>query len=162
MTLSSRLRCVQCVEFSRAFLEKSYHWLHDPVIATLTLTAPFSQEEQERFFVGLPDREDYHVYGIQADQKPVGACGLKHITPDSAEYWGYIGERQYWGQGIGQFMLDEMLYQTRKMRISTLWLLVGKDNPVAQAMYKKNQFIVIEEQSTVLRMERPVLLEKQC
>ena len=162
MTLSSRLRHVQCVEFSRVFLEKSYHWLHDPVIAHLTLTAPFSREDQERFFAALPDRKGYQVYGIQADQKPVGACGLKHITTDSAEYWGYIGERQYWGQGIGQFMWDEMLCQARKMNISTLWLLVGKDNPVAQAMYKKNQFLVIEEQAKVLRMERPVGLEEQC
>src|ERR1039458_5575021 len=87
------------VEYDRRFLLASRRWLRDPEMAALTITPPFTDEEQERWFLSLPSKTNYAVWGVEFNGEPVGVVGLKGIMIDEAEYFGYLGEKQAWGAG---------------------------------------------------------------
>ncbi|MFW5804159.1 MAG: GNAT family N-acetyltransferase, partial [bacterium] len=92
------------------------------------------------WFNGLADRNDYEIWGIEADGKPVGACGLKNITEKDCEYWGYIGEKSYWGHGIGSIVLSMLIEKARKKGLQSIWLKVLKTNSRAIKLYEKYGF----------------------
>ena len=132
------------VPYSRDFLTKSWEWLNDPEIKALTLTPDFSREQQEIFYASLALRTDYLVWGVALDGQPIGACGLKHITKDEAEYWGYIGEKQYWGRGLGRQMIEHCEEIARTRGCKVLYLHVGVDNARARRLYARDGFVEVE------------------
>ena len=129
------------VPYSREFLTRSWDWLNDPETKALTLTPDFTKEQQETFYVTLPSRTDYLIFGIALAGQPIGACGLKHITEMDAEYWGYIGEKQYWGGGLGRQIIGHCEEIARVKGLKELYLHVGADNARAKRLYEKCGFI---------------------
>lgn len=128
------------VEYTQTFLDKSWEWLKDPEIRELTMTPDFSREEQLNFFNGLPDRSDYWIRGLAEDDMPIGAMGLKHITTQEAEYWGYIGERAYWSRGIGNFMMQAAVDKAKELGLGRLYLFVDEHNQRAIQLYTRHGF----------------------
>lgn len=130
------------VNYDLIFLEKSWKWLNDPEIKQLTLTPDFSKEAQLNFYYSLPKKKDYWIKGIAENNVPIGAMGLKHInTVDkSAEYWGYIGEKEYWGRGIGKFILKEALIKAKELVLKKIYLNVSDKNIIAKNLYLKMGF----------------------
>src|SRR3954462_5453593 len=112
VTMSSRL---VFAPFDERFLEKSWQWLQDPEVKRLTMTPDFTREDQRRWFARLPEMSDYLIRGIFCEGIPVGVVGLKHITKEEAEYWGYLGERSYWNQGLGREMMRFIFDQARQL-----------------------------------------------
>jgi len=136
---------IRFVDYKEDFLEKSWLWLNDAEIKYLTNTPNFSKEEQKKWYESLKSRKDYIIYGITFNNKLIGACGLKNITHIDAEYWGYIGEKKYWGMGFGIAILDEMIHKAKGLRLVKLWLKVIKDNERAIGLYKKKNFAIKKE-----------------
>lgn len=130
------------VDYNEIFLEKSWDWLNDPEIRSLTLTTEFSRDDQMKFFNSLADRKDYWIKGVVEDEVPVGAMGLKNIDHESgnAEYWGYVGEKKYWGKGIGKFMLQMAVEKAKQLNLQSIYLHVAPFNQRAIALYKKTGF----------------------
>lgn len=130
------------VDYNEIFLEKSWDWLNDPEIRSLTLTTEFSRDDQMKFFNSLADRKDYWIKGVVEDEVPVGAMGLKNIDHESgnAEYWGYVGEKKYWGKGIGKFMLQMAVEKAKQLNLQSIYLHVAPFNQRAIALYKKKGF----------------------
>ncbi len=133
------------VDYNSIFLEKSWEWLNDLEIKTLTLTPDFTKEEQSVFFNSLKARNDYWIKGIIEDNIPIGVIGLKHINSSekSAEYWGYIGEKEYWGKGIGKFMIEESLKKAEELGLTKIFLNVSGQNTRAKKLYQKMGFKII-------------------
>lgn len=129
---------IRFVEFDKQYFEKSKKWLSDPQIKWLTLTPEIDEEARERWFWGLKERKDYLIWGLEVDYLPVGAVGIKHIDYNqcSGEYWGYIGEKQLIGHGIGKAMLKEMIDQALALGLKKLVLRVGDYNERARSLYK--------------------------
>lgn len=128
------------VEYNAVFLEKSWQWLKDPELKELTLTPDFTKQDQLNFYNSLPNRKNYWIRGIEENEKPIGAMGLKNITPNQAEYWGYIGEKEYWGRGIGPFMLEEAVKKATELGLQSLYLQVSAHNSRAKKLYEKKGF----------------------
>lgn len=130
------------VNYDLAFLEKSWEWLNDPEIKELTLTPDFSKEDQLNFYNSLPQKKDYWIKGITENNTPIGAMGLKNIDTgeSSAEYWGYIGEKEYWGKGIGKFILKEAIIKARELNLKKIYLKVNRKNIIAKNLYLKMGF----------------------
>lgn len=140
---------VTLVPFDIACLEKSWRWLSDPEIRELTMTPAFTREEQRRFFASLPARDDYFIWGVSLDKIGlIGAAGLKNHRGSLAEYWGYIGEREYWGKGIGRHMIAAVEEKARTLGFSELDLKVSTANKRATALYHKAGFVVDTSGST--------------
>ena len=130
------------VNYDLTFLEKSWEWLNDPEIKALTLTPDFSKEDQLQFYRSLPQKKDYWIRGITENNIPVGAMGLKNIDigGSSAEYWGYIGEKEFWGKGIGKFILKEAILKARELNLKKIYLKVTTKNTIAKNLYLKMGF----------------------
>lgn len=131
---------ISFVPYSDLFLKKSWDWLNDSEIKKLTNTHDFTKEDQKRFFNSLKSRNDYLIKGIIFNKIPIGACGLKNITNSDAEYWGYIGEKEFWGKGFGKEILDFMINCGIKMNLSSIYLNVIKENKRAIKLYQNFGF----------------------
>lgn len=135
--MSSSCKAVVLVPFDRDFLERSFLWLNDPEIRFLTDTPVVARDAQEAWFVGLPSRKDYVVWGIRADGEPVGVCGIKHICGEEGEFFGYLGEKAYWGRGVGTRMMALTEEKARERGLKRLRLTVLNENERALGLYGK-------------------------
>ena len=143
------------VEYNELFLNKSWEWLNNPLIKKLTNTSDFSKENQIVWYNSLKNREDYFVQGVKVGQTPVGVWGFKNIMAGRAEYFGYIGEINFWGRGIGKNMLKQAIKVANYRGIKTIYLTVLKDNLRAISLYKYFNFIENNKKNngTLLHME---------
>lgn len=130
------------VDYSTIYLENSWEWLNDFEIKNLTNTPNFSKEDQLSFYNLLPQKKDYYIRGIELDNKPIGVCGLKKITSEDAEYWGYIGVKEYWGKGIGKFIINYLIGIAKEKSLKSIYLHVVESNIRAIKLYVKIGFEV--------------------
>lgn len=134
---------IKFVTYDELFLGRSWEWLNDPVIKHLTCTPNFSKEEQVKWFLALPKKVDYYIKGIKYGDIPIGVCGLKHITDFDAEYWGYIGQKEYWGKGFGSIIMEYLESIGRnELKIASIYLFVIEDNKRALKLYLKNNYVI--------------------
>lgn len=143
---------VEFVTYDKSFLNASTTWLSDEEIRFLTATPLISKDIQERWFESLPDKKDYYIVGILADGKPVGACGLKHITSVDGEYWGYIGEKDYWHKGIGRRMMAFIGDYARSLKLSRIYLKVIPENIRAIRLYTGQGYVENGEDNGMIKM----------
>jgi len=121
----------------------SWEWLNDPEIRDLTMTPVFTREDQLRFFEQLPRRTDYLIWSVVLDgTEVIGAAGLKNHRGDTAEYWGYIGKKQYWNNGLGKLIVIEVEKKAIELGFFWLDLKVSTDNPRAISLYQNTGFVI--------------------
>jgi RimJ/RimL family protein N-acetyltransferase len=128
------------VNYNIVFLNKSWEWLNEPEIKALTMTPDFTKEEQLKFYKQLANKQDYWIKGIIEEDIPIGAMGLKHINTHNAEYWGYIGEKKYWGKMIGVYMLQQAILKAKELGLNQIYLIVHSNNTRAKKLYIKMGF----------------------
>lgn len=145
---------MKIVPFDLAFLELSCHWLSDPEVKALTNTPDFTREDQKKWFNNLPLEKDTLIWGIQFEDTKIGACGLRKITNTDCEYWGYIGEKTYWGKGIGTTVMQLLEQKARKMKLQSIWLKVVQDNARAIRLYQKQGYMVEEQTDNLIKMRK--------
>jgi RimJ/RimL family protein N-acetyltransferase len=144
---------IEFTYYSYIFMEKSWEWLNDKEIKLLTLTPDFTKIQQIEFFNSLPNRKDYYIRGIIRNNKPIGACGLKKISEKDAEYWGYIGEKEYWGQGIGKEIMKYIINIAKEKQLNSIYLQVSKTNIRAIRLYTKSGFNIENANETIITMQ---------
>ncbi len=147
---------LKIIMYTEEFLPLSWKWLNDSEIKNLTMTPDFSKEEQIDFFNSLSSRKNYKIFGIEFDGIKIGACGLKNIENEKAEYWGYIGEKKYWGKGLGKEILTNMINLAIKEKISSLYLKVEKNNYRAIKLYEKFGFVNKLEEDNYFIMDKNI------
>lgn len=145
---------IEIVKFDTTFLEYSWKWLNDPEIREMTNTPYFNKKEQENWYHRLLETDNYLIWGIQIDKTPIGACGLKNISKIDCEYWGYIGEKEYWGNGVGSFILQKLIEKAIEMKIQSIWLKVLKSNKRAIRLYEKMEFSLEKELDSFIYMRK--------
>lgn len=129
-------------KFDEEYLNLSWNWLNDSEIKKLTMTPDMSKDSQLKWFNNIDKMNNYLIYGIAFDGKKIGAVGLKNIEDNiSAEYWGYIGDKNYWGRKLGPIIIMEMTKIALDIGIYRLYLKVGKDNERAKRLYESQGFL---------------------
>jgi RimJ/RimL family protein N-acetyltransferase len=121
-------------------LEKSWAWLQDPEVKRLTMTPEFTRAQQNAFFASLPHRNDYLIWSVLLGTEIIGAAGLKNHRGTRAEYWGYIGEKQLWGKGLGSSLVQAVEKRAVDAGFCSLDLRVAHDNLRAIRLYEKFGF----------------------
>lgn len=144
------------VPYNEIYLSKSWEWLNDVEIKQLTLTPDFTKESQREWFEKLASKSDYLIWGIEMEGLPVGACGLKNITSSEAEYWGYIGEKKFWNQGLGTKILDFVFGEAKNRKIQTIILKVWTQNTRAIKLYEKYGFEIYHRDDNDIFMKKMV------
>ena len=150
---------IKFVKYTRIFLEKSSGWLNDNEIKKLTMTPKFSQKVQSEWFENLENRTDYYIWGIEYNNIPIGAVGLKHIDYESAEaeYFGYIGEKELWGKGIGKSMMLYIQNRAEMLGIKMIYLRVADYNLRAINLYKKMGYLIIGKDGYVIKIGKKIV-----
>ncbi len=141
-SIVSTNRGLSLVTYDERCLEKSWGWLNDPETRELTMTPHFTREDQRRFFEQLPSRTDYRIWGVAlGGVELIGAAGIKNHRWSIAEYWGYIGEKKYWGRGLGRSLVAKVESEARELGFNGLDLIVSAKNTRAIALYEKVGFV---------------------
>lgn len=133
---------IKFVEYSEIFLEKSWEWLNDKEIKYLTCTPDFTKEQQKKWFLSLKNKKNYFIKGVLYNNIPIGVVGLKNITDTNGEYWGYIGEKEYWNKGIGMHLINHIIEYSKTLKIQKIYLKIIKQNVRAFKLYEKVGFKV--------------------
>lgn len=133
-------KIVSLATFNEVFLEKSFKWLNDPEILSLIDGVPVTKEGQREWFNSLPQREDYRIWGLICNDTPIGVMGLRHITESEAEFFCYVGEKEFWG-GCGVPIIHLAEAESKSMGIKELWLRVLFDNPRAKKLYDNMGYV---------------------
>ena len=125
------------VPFDETYLERSRTWLQDSELAWLIRAEPAPDvETQATWFLGLTDRPDYAIWGVECEGQPVGVMGIKDIGgDDGAEYFMYIGERSYWRRGIGRWALKEIQAEVRLRGLTWVYGRIGHHNERSMAAH---------------------------
>lgn len=127
--------------YDKSYLTCSWGWLTDPEIKTLTLTGDFTRADQEAFFEALPRRRGYHIWGVEScEGEPLGAAGIKNINGSDGEFWCYIGERAWWGRGIGGSILELCEQKARCLGVEKLIMIAAASNQRSLKGFKKMGF----------------------
>ncbi|HEY5587590.1 MAG TPA: GNAT family N-acetyltransferase [Candidatus Paceibacterota bacterium] len=145
---------IKFVDYDLTYCDLSWNWLNDDEIKKLTMTPEFTKENQNEWFYSIKHKDDYLIWGIEFDNKPIGALGIKNIDyiNKSGEYFGYIGEKEYWGKCIGKIMMKYVIKKASEKEISKIYLKVEKFNERATKLYIKSGFQVFEDDGECLNM----------
>jgi len=140
---------VDFVKYDEFFLNNSWKWLNDDEIKMLTNTPNFSREQQKEWFLSLTKKKNYYIKGMLFEGKRIGVVGLKNISLIEGEYWGYIGEKEYWGKGIGRQMINYILGVAKAKNLQKLYLKVIDKNIRAISVYNTMGFKVVKDKCTI-------------
>lgn len=144
------------VEFDQLFLDLSWIWLNDSELKRMTNTPDFTREFQKVWFKDINSKTNYLIWGIMHNNIPIGVCGLKNITNFDCEYWGYIGEKNFWGKGFGTVILKLMEEKAKIMKLQSIWLKVVNDNERAITLYNKNGYSKESNNSRLIKMRKSI------
>lgn len=144
------------VTYNKDFLNLSWFWLNDPEIKKLTNTPDFTRERQRKWFETINLLDNYLIWGVEFQKIKVGVCGLKNITKNDCEYWGFIGEKDFWNKGVGTMILNEIILISKKRGLNSIWLRVISANRIAINLYNKFGFEMestVEEDLLIMRLK---------
>jgi RimJ/RimL family protein N-acetyltransferase len=142
--------------FDQEFLELTWKWLNDPLIKKLTDTPSFSRIDQVKWYAGLTSRKDYFIWGLTLMNKKIGVFGIKNIHVKKGEYFGFIGDKELWGKGYGQQILDLAVKKATELNLNLIWLKVLKENTLAIRSYVKFGFVEYGQTEKHLLMKKSI------
>jgi RimJ/RimL family protein N-acetyltransferase len=138
---------IRLVPMEREDLPKSQTWVNDVQLNIKMLRVlPVSRLDQERWLEEISRNHSKLVFAIKdiVTSCHIGNTGFYSIDwiHRRSEYWILIGEKDYWGQGIGSEVLELMQrYAFKNLNLNKLYLNVGANNHRAIAVYKKLGFV---------------------
>ena len=145
--------------------DKNYfaRWWRDKELLKLTsgVLKLVSDKEVGKYFQAILDSKDDYNFIILADGKIIGHISLAKRRNDWRETQIVIGEKKYWGKGIGQKAIKLLIRKAKKIGVSQIYLEVRPTNlraiqayeqcgfkKVKTIKYRKNKYL-----SETLRME---------
>ncbi len=133
-----------------------FQWANDSEVTHFMFMGlkPSSIELMQKEFDVLNSSEKDFVFAVidKKTNKHIGNAGLYAVNwiARTAEYRIIIGEKMFWGKGIGQETAKLLLdYGFNKLNLNKVWLGVNADNKAGGASYKKSGFV----EEGVLRQE---------
>ena len=147
---------LELVKYDLTFLRLSWNWLNDAEVKELTNTPKLDEEYQKIWFSEIENKKDYLIWGLVIGKNKIGACGLKNIVNSQCEYWGYIGEKSFWGQGVGYQILLLMEKEAIDRNIYLIWLKVLKINSRALNLYLRFGFKIDKDEMGFYLMSKKI------
>jgi len=143
---------IKYIPITREHIALRVKWIADPEInkflATFTRN-DLNEKFHQTWFDKYEEKEkkgNKKIFIIEVDGVSVGQVGFSDINKDdkNAELYIVIGEKDYWGKGIGtkaiEFIHD---YAFNKLRLHKINLSVHSNNSRAIALYKKIGYQVV-------------------
>ncbi len=119
-------------------------WRNDPmVIAYFGRYQPISFLENQRWYERQLDDKSVRNFIVNSDDKPIGWCGLENIDSQhgQAEVFLLIGERDYWGKGLGCEILSALLgFGFNELNLHRIYAYMLEPNKKAIRCFEKCGF----------------------
>ncbi|RZJ83212.1 MAG: N-acetyltransferase [Chryseobacterium sp.] len=141
----------------------SYLWRADTILwrythfkATRTAT---QAKETEWLQSKLLDQNDARfAICLTKDDEYIGNAQLIEIRDNRAELYIFIGDKSYWGNGIGTYATQLILHHGfSNLKLEGVFLYVNKANTAAVSIFRKFGFSTFSETDGFLEMN----LDKQ-
>jgi RimJ/RimL family protein N-acetyltransferase len=116
------------------------------------MSSDFTREDQLLWYQNLEKKENYYIWGIMCNNIPIGACGIKNVFKSRGECWCYIGEKSYWGLGIGKWILISIRQEAIKLGLAQLEIRVHIQNIKSINLHKMLGFIEEKFDGEVLNL----------
>lgn len=120
--------------------DTSYNWRNDPEVFKYTgnvYTEVITLETERLWISRVINNKDEYRCAIIADNKYVGNIYLTNIVKnESAVYHIFIGEKEYWGKGVGKKASIEIIkYGFNVLKLDYIYLKVRHENNNAIKLY---------------------------
>ncbi|MGI6145718.1 MAG: GNAT family N-acetyltransferase [Peptococcia bacterium] len=122
-------------------------WLNDDEVSSgITIDGPISLAKTQAWFQHVI-KEDINRHFVIVDKntnKPIGILGVVAIDfrNRKAELYIAIGNKNYWGRGLGSEALHIALeYSFMELDLNRIYLFTNINNTRAQHVYEKNGFL---------------------
>lgn len=134
----------------------SYQWRNDPEVWKFTGSRPdieITKEIESEWIVKVLQDEKSKRFAILCDNEYIGNVHLNNIENNTAEFHIFIGNKDFWGKGISQLATYQILYYAKEvLKLSEIYLYVKSENIAAVESYKRNNFVVTEENPGNVKM----------
>jgi RimJ/RimL family protein N-acetyltransferase len=138
---------IKLLPLEKEDLPKSRHWANDRYLNSKMLRVlPVTKLNQEGWYQDIVNNPSKMVFAIKTidNEEHIGNTGFYYINwiHRRAEFWILIGERDFWGKGIGAEVVSLMqAYAFNNLNLNKVYLNVGKDNKEAIDLYRKCGFV---------------------
>ncbi|MGN8056660.1 GNAT family N-acetyltransferase [Pedobacter sp. 22163] len=136
----------------------SYRWRNDPEVWSYTkfvLKDPITAEVEKQWLtnkLNLTNEKRFAIC-VKTTNEYIGNIQLLDIGNDSAEFHLFIGEKKYWGKGIGyNASLMLLKYAFYNLNLKHIFLEVHSDNLAAYSIYKKVGFQPVSQDEDFIKM----------
>lgn len=142
-------------EIEEKDLDLIVKWRNDPeILRWLFSYLPLNKVKQMKWYEKYLNDYTQQTFMIEAKEEktPVGTVGLTNIDykNQKAELTVIIGEKEYWGRGLGEEALNLLVkFAFNEMNLRKIKALVFSDNEKAIKLYEKGGF----EEEEILREE---------
>lgn len=135
---------IKLTPFNKEHLKNSRFWMNDREICRLfgRVYKFLTVDAQKKWHEKLLNDKTQLIFAIEVDGIYVGNVGLKNIDflNKKAEFYIFIGNKEYWGKGIGTIASGEFLNNIKKLKLHKIYLHVDVSNITAIKLYKKVGF----------------------
>jgi RimJ/RimL family protein N-acetyltransferase len=152
-----RVRLRELTEVDAAI---SFRWRNDPDVWKLTGRKwnSYVTEETEREWIKQSLNSDSvkrMAICVGSDDKYIGNVQLTEILNGKAVFHIFIGEKQFWGMGIGKTATKLMIdYAKDELGLEELSLVVFETNKPAIKIYKSIGFFKVSKNGVKILMNR--------
>ncbi len=125
-------------------LELLVRWRNEPEVGRYLANRLKTIEEAKTWFEKLRGNPKVWLKAIICDDTVIGYATVESIDEKNrkCELALVIGENDYWGRGIGNFVLKEMLeYAFKTLRMHRVWAAVAEGNERSERLVKSAGFI---------------------
>lgn len=137
----------------------SYQWRNDPEVWVYTEFKPSHpgitmEKETEWLRLKLEKETDRRLAICLKDTAQyIGNVQLIDVNDGQAEFHMFIGERQFWGKGIGKAAAKLILERAfEEMMLETVFLFVHEDHTAGLSIYKKFGFVPLSKHGKQIKM----------
>ena len=137
----------------------SFHWRNDAEVWQFTGNRPdreITYDIEKKWIEKKLKIENERRYAIclYSNDKYIGNVQLTNIKNKTAEFHIFIGDKRYWGKGIGKEATKKIIeLGFNVMRLKEIYLEAKRNNIAAVKESKKNGFYVSDSKGTKLLMK---------
>ena len=136
----------------------SWKWRNDPAIWEYTGSRPdmLVDEATERTWIeqvlAQTDSMRYAICDETTDEY-IGNVQITHIKNGVGEFHIFIGNKDYWGRGVGSQATRLMLQEAFAAGLTAVYLHVHSQNKAAVAIYERCGFVHTSVDGDMIRMD---------
>ncbi|MBQ8403391.1 MAG: GNAT family N-acetyltransferase [Clostridia bacterium] len=122
-----------------------------------------SVEDEAKILEGLESSETSLMICCEADGKLVGNCQLSFNQRIKTAHRATIAIsvlKDYWGQGIGTALFEEMIKVSKDKGVLQMELEFVEGNERAKRLYEKIGFAVVAEKPNAIRLKDGTMLKE--